>query len=359
MTEDEIISIRLRNQQLVNASLRDPIDIVRWLGAVQSQDYAGGKWGLASRSGGITDETIDKLFDDGKILRTHVLRPTWHFVLPEDIRWMIELTEPRITAFSSKYFSDLGLDKSVLKRSNRIIVKAFEQSEFLTKNDLAIALEKGKVDTSDLRLTHLIFRAELDRLICSGPRRGKQQTYALFDQRAPNARVLKRDEALGELAIRYFTSRGPATVKDFGWWSGLNAADSRKAVDIVKSLFLQEVMNGETFYFSSHVNGDMKKKKQVHLLPAWDEYTVAYKDRSLVIDPRFESSSGHGIFSPIVVVDGRIKGTWRRDLKPGSVEVEVKYFTALSKQSREKVKATAKLYADFLNRKLVLKLAQA
>ena len=171
-----------------------------------------------------------------------------------------------------------------------------------------------------------------------------------------HARVLKKDEALSELAMRYFASRGPATVKDFGWWSGLSATDSRKAIDIIESHLQHEELEGETYYFTSTaIDADARKKSNVHLLPAWDEYTVAYKDRSMVIDPRFESESKHGIFSPIVVVDGKIKGTWRREMKTNSVEVEARYFTDLNKSARERVSATARLYARYLNQDLVLK----
>ncbi len=353
MTENDVIRMRLQKQHLSKAIFKDPAEIVGWLGAVQAQDYAGAKWSLATRSDGITDEEIDKTFDAGYILRTHVLRPTWHFVLPDDIRWMLELTEPRITAYSAKYFRDAGLDNTAFKKTNRVIAKALEKEGFLTKKQIGDALVKARIDTSELRLTYIIIKAELDRLICSGPRRGKQMTYALMDRRAPNARVLKKDEALSELAIRYFRSRGPATAKDFGWWSGLSAADSRKAVDIVSANLLRAELNGETYYFTSPIEeNNIPKKSPVHLLPSWDEYTVAYKDRSLVINPNFQTESGHGIFSPIVVIDGKIKGIWRRDLKTSSVDIEIRYFGSLSKSAREKVISTARLYAQFLNRKL-------
>ena len=355
MTENDVIKMRLQNQHLSNQRLISTVDIVRTLGAVQAQDYAGAKWSLAARSAGITEEEIDKSFDAGEILRTHVLRPTWHFVLPDDICWMLELTEPRITAFSAKYFRDVGLDNAIFKKTNRVIVKALEKEDFLTKKQIGDVLQQARIDTSDLRLTYIIIRAELDRLICSGPRRSKQMTYALMDRRAPNARVLKKDEALSELAIRYFRSRGPATAKDFGWWSGLSAADSRRAVDIVGIKLLQAELNGETFYFISQTEGNnIPRKASVHLLPSWDEYTVAYKDRSLVIEPKFQNESGHGIFSPIVVVDGKIKGIWRRDLKTSSVDIEIRYFGSLSKSAREKVMSTARLYARYLNRKLIV-----
>lgn len=356
MTANDIIKMRLSNQQLSKPLFTDPADVVRWLGAVQSQDYAGGKWGLACRQKKITDDEINRAFDAGSILRTHVLRPTWHFVLPEDIRWMVELTEPRISAFSAKYFSDLGLDKSLFKRTNRIIVKALETGEYLTKKEIGEALQKGKIDTTDLRLTYIIIRAELDRLICSGPRRGKQITYALLEHRAPKARVLRRDEALSELATRYFKSRGPATAQDFAWWSGLSAVDSRKAIEIIGADLLKEAIEGQTYYHTSNPTvSDTKKGTQVHLLPAWDEYAVAYKDRRLLIDPQFESQAGHGIFSPIAVVSGKIKGTWRRELKANAVKVEVRYFADLVESSREKVAATARLYAKYLKMDLILK----
>jgi hypothetical protein len=356
MTANDIIKMRLGNQQLSKPLFTDPADVVRWLGAVQSQDYAAGKWGLACRLQKITDDEINRAFDAGCILRTHVLRPTWHFVLPEDIRWMIELTEPRISAFSAKYFSDLELDKSLFKRSNRIIVKALEAGEYLTKKEIGEALQKGKIDTTDLRLTYIIIRAELDRLICSGPRRGKQVTYGLLDHRAPKARVLKRDEALTELAKRYFNSRGPATAQDFAWWSGLSAVDSRKAIEIINAGLLKEAIDGQTYYYASNSKvSDTKKGTQVHLLPSWDEYAVAYKDRRLLIDPQFEDQAGHGIFSPIAVVNGKIKGTWRRELKANAVKVEVRYFADPIESSREKMTATARLYARYLKKDLILK----
>lgn len=352
MTENDVIKMRLQKQHLINQSFSNTTDIVRSLGAVQAQDYAGAKWSLATRSTGLTEEEIDKSFDAGQIVRTHVLRPTWHFVLPDDIRWMVELTEPRITAFSAKYFRDVGLDKAALKKTNRVIAKALEQKTFLTKKEIGDALQKAGVDTHELRLTYIIIRAELDQIICSGPRRGKLMTYALMERRAPKARILKKDEALSELASRYFASRGPATLKDFGWWSGLSPADARRALDIISSDLSHAELNGEKYFFIPSAQVELPKKTGVHLLPSWDEYTVAYKDRSLVIEQKFQSESGHGIFSPIIVVDGKIKGIWRREIKNSSVDMEIRYFGSLNKSYREKIMATARLYARYLDKKL-------
>jgi hypothetical protein len=350
MTANQIIKLRLQNQQLLNSSFTKPEDLVGWLGAVQSQDYAGAKWALASRLKNPVESTIDKAVDDGKILRTHVLRPTWHFVLPEDIRWMLSLTEPRISAYGAKHFRDQGLDKTLLKRSNKIIVKALEQGKHLTKKEIGDLLKKARIDTNDLRLTFIIIRAELDQLVCNGARRGKQFTYALLDQRAPDAKLLKKDEALAEIGKRYFTSRGPATIKDLTWWSGLSPADARKSVEIIKSQLTAESVNGETYYYYPALTVKKSSKSQIHLLPSWDEFTVAYKDRSLAIDPAFEKESGHGIFNPNIVANGQIIGTWKRVLKNNTVDIQTGYFSNPAKTILEKTSATARAYAKFIGK---------
>lgn len=355
MKSQDIVALRLNNQQLLSHTFTKPAEVVRWLCAIQSQDYAGAKWALANRMKSPVESEIETAIDNGEILRTHVLRPTWHFVLPEDIRWMIELTEPRISANSAKYFRDLNLDKAVLRRSNKIIAKALQRGTHLTRRELAETLEKGGIATNDLRLTHIIFRAELDQLICSGARRGKQFTYALLDQRAPDARLLTRDEALAELSDRYFKSRGPATAMDFTWWSGLSSTDARRGIEIIKARLRSEVVAGQTYFFLTNSGTSAKKKSMVHLLPSYDEYTVAYKDRSLVIDPAFEERAGHGIFNPNVIVNGQVKGSWRRELMGNEVVMKIQYFSRVSAGVHKAVAAIARRYAKFIGKQLTIR----
>src|SRR6185503_5208433 len=244
MTELNITGLRLANQKLSTSTFKSPAEVVSWLGAVQAQDYAGAKWAVALRAPGLTDSDIEQAFTDGKILRTHVMRPTWHFVLPEDIRWMLELTAPRVLAAIAYMDRQLGLDKAIIKRSNAILAKALQGGNQLTRAELGSILQRSRVNTDDLRLGHLLSHAEVDGIICSGGRRGKQFTYALIDERAPRARTLKRDEALAELTRRYFVSHGPATVQDFVWWSGLTTADARNGLEMNKSRLIQETANG-------------------------------------------------------------------------------------------------------------------
>ena len=354
VTRQDIIALRLHNQELLNHSFTKPTDLVRWLGAVQSQDYAGAKWALANRLKNPVEAEIEMAIDNGEILRTHVLRPTWHFVLPEDIRWMIELTEPRISSFSAKYFRDLKLDKAVFKRSNKIIVKTLQSGKHFTRKELGEALERAGIATNDLRLTYIIFRAELDQLICNGAKRGKQFTYALLEQRAPNAKHLKRNEALAELSMRYFRSRGPATAKDFTWWSGLSPVDANNAIEIVKEQLDSVVVDGQTYFFSSPAVIKPRKKSSIILLPAYDEYTVAYKDRSLVIDPAFEDQAGHGIFNPNIVINGQVKGSWRRELTGDKVLMEIQFFSSVSSSTHRTVSTAAKRYSKFVGKHLTL-----
>jgi hypothetical protein len=216
MTHLEIAHQRLHNQLISRQTFEKAGDVVGWLGAVQAQDYAAAKWAVGQRVQEATDVAIDRAFADGAILRTHVMRPTWHFVTPADIRWMLQLTAPRVNALNASYYRQRALDDDIFKRSNAILAKALQGGKQLTRTELASVLQQAGIATGDLlRLTYLMIRAELDGVLCSGARRGKQFTYALLDEQAPQAKSLERDEALAELTRRYFTSHGPATLQDF------------------------------------------------------------------------------------------------------------------------------------------------
>ncbi len=217
MNLSEIPQLRLRWQHLSSAALNEPIDVVRWLTAVQSQDYYGAKWSLALRLQTAVDADLDALFNAGAILRTHVLRPTWHFVLPEDIRWLLQLTAPRVHAMNAGMYRQLELDGATRQHALSVMARALESGNHLTRPELGQALQKAGIPhaESGQRLTYIVMSAELDGLLCSGPRRGKQFTYALLDEWVPPAPERSRDEALAELTHRYFRSHGPATVYDF------------------------------------------------------------------------------------------------------------------------------------------------
>src|SRR4051794_12729464 len=213
---------RLINQHIATRGLRGPQDVVTWFGAMQAQEYEPAKWALGLRMpDGTTSAKVQRACDEGRILRTHVMRPTWHFVGRSDIRWLLELTAPRVHRILSYYNRALELDSRVLTRSAVVIERALRDGHHLTRAELAARLERAGLPAEGQRLARVVMNAELEGVICSGPRRDRQFTYALVAERAPKAARLPREEALATLAQRFFSSHGPATVKDFVWWSGL------------------------------------------------------------------------------------------------------------------------------------------
>jgi len=241
MNSSDVVSQRLNNQKLSSSEFKKPVDVVRWLGAVQAQDFNGAKWALALRMRGATDADVETAYNDGQILRTHVMRPTWHFVAPEDIRWLLQLTAPRVNVRCGPNYRKLELDTATLKRSNKILTKALQGGKHLTRSALKKVLNSSGIAADDtVRMAHILLRAELEGLVCSGPRIGKQFTYALLEERVPSTTALTRDEALAKLTQRYFTSHGPATLQDFIWWSGLTTADARHGVEMIDRHLRQE-----------------------------------------------------------------------------------------------------------------------
>ena len=249
MNQSDIPHLRLRNQRLSGAALSAPEEVVGWLGAVQAQDYAGAKWALRLRMRSGTGDQTDQALAQGSILRTHLLRPTWHFVTPADIRWLLALTAPRIQAGNATMYRQQGLDAAILQRSQTVLGKALEGGNQLTRAELRLALENAGIVTGEgLRLVYILMCAELVGVLCSGGRRGKQFTYALLDERVPPVRVLARPEALVELTWRYFQSRGPATLHDYAKWSGLTLADARSGLEEVKDRLVQAEVDGQVYW---------------------------------------------------------------------------------------------------------------
>ena len=345
---------RLHNERLTGTPFEKPTDIVKWLGAVQSQDYGGAKWALGLRLEGVTDADIDQAFNDGKILRTHVMRPTWHFVDPADIRWLLELTAPRVNAFNAYMYRQLELDEALFQRSNQAIANALQGGNYLMRSELASVLQQIGIPADGMRLGYIVHRAELDAIICSGPRKGKQFTYALLDERAPQAKTLKRDEALAELIRRYFISHGPATMQDFAWWSGLTVTDTKMGIEMVKSQLNNEMIDGQTYWFSASMSTPLTKDPSptVHLLPNYDEYTVAYKDRGAIYDPtkaEYLDLQNNFLFNHTLVIDGQVAGSWRRTFKKRSVVMEFAPFTPLGEAEKQALAIEMRRFGEFLN----------
>jgi hypothetical protein len=345
--ERDIAQHRLHNQLLDGNPFERAEDVVRWLGAVQSQDFAGARWALAQRCGTTTSAALDQLYSDGKILRTHVLRPTWHFVAPEDIRWLLALTGPRVSRLMANYNRLQELDEAVFASSNAALARALKGGAHLTRRELAGVLQDAGIATPQLRLGFLVMRAELDAVICSGPRRGNQFTYALLEERAPAARTLHRDEGLAELVRRYFTSHGPAQPRDFAWWSGLTLADARAGLEMVGGDLVSEVIAGQPHWRAADSKpAPGAPAPVVHLLPNYDEYTVGYRDHSAILDRARVPT--HSVLGHVVTVDGQVRGGWRRSIAKGEAVVEVKLPEPLTSAERGALERAVARFGRFL-----------
>ena len=350
--EGSVPARRLAGQRLLEPLDGSAAELVALLGAVQAQDYAGMKWAIAQRCGDATDALVEKALDEGALVRTHLLRPTWHVVAAADLRWLLALTGPRIHAGSAGRYRELGVDGMVRARAADVFVRSLEGGRHGTRAELAEALDAAGIETATpQRLVYLLMAAELDGVICSGPRRGKQFTYALVDERVPATPPRDPEEALAELARRYYATRGPATAHDFAWWSGLTVTDARRGAEAAG--MRREEIAGREHWSASAAPPEPLARPRAHLLPYYDEYTVAYRDRD-AISRRLPERSGsaedrtQALIASVVAIDGEVVGHWRRSVKRDVVLVELAPGARLGRAERRAVEAEARRYGEFL-----------
>jgi len=346
----DVIPSRLWNQRLTNPGLKTPRDVVEHLGAVQAQDFAAAKWGVGLRMKSATDETVERAFNEGSILRIHVMRPTWHFIKPEDVHWMLELTSSRVKAALASSDRKLGHTAGFYAKCNAVIEKAFRDRKFLMRSELGDELGRAGIAARGQRLGHILVNAELDGLICSGPRLGRQFSYALLEDRVPKVKKIPRDEALALLAFRYFRSHGPAQPADFAWWSGLSMADAGRALDLVASKLTSDTAGGKTYWFSGTIGPWRPESPMAFLLSLYDEYTIAYKDRSDISDKRdIERMIAMGnALTAVLILHGRVAGTWKRALSKDGAAISVRPFRKLAGSEKKALESAAARYGTFL-----------
>jgi hypothetical protein len=354
MTPDAIAKSRLMNQGITSTLFKKPIEVVKWMGAMQAQDFLMAKWAVGVRQSKPVENKVESAINNGEIIRTHVLRPTWHFIAADDVYWMTSLSSEKIKSSLRSRHRDLELTEAIIIKTLKIIERSLSNRTFLTREELAGEFAKVKIRTDENRLSHIMFNAELDGLVCNGPMKGKKITYSLLNEWVPKKKDLTRSEALAELARRYFTSRGPATLEDFIWWSNLSVSAAREAFDSVKSDFNLEQIGNVKYLFPDTFSGTLKNKNQVHLLPAFDEYLISYRDRSASLSfvHNKKTISDNGIFYPVIVVNGQIVGKWKRIFHKAKVEIITDFFQQPQKEIKELADKKASLYGRFLNKEI-------
>src|SRR5262249_28456276 len=261
---------------------------------------------------------------------------------------LLKLTAPRVHAANAYYYRKFGLDERVFRRTNAAFVKALRGGRQLTRKELAEILERARIDASGVRLAYIVIRAELEAVICSGGLRGKQFTYALLDERVPPTKELEREEALAELTRRYFTSHGPALLQDFAWWSGLTVSDAKIGVEMNGAGLTSETLDGKTFWFAPGEPGK-KRIPTILLLPNYDEYGVAYKDRSLFYDRSLvqNGQNDDAVTAHIIMRRGEVAGGWRRSIAKGEVSIKTDLLVEFDRSDREALKAACERYGKF------------
>lgn len=360
MLHTDLAGMRLHQQQLIQTGLEDPAAMVGWFGAMQAQDYANVRWALGVRLPGTADQAISAAIDDGKIIRTHILRPTWHLVAAADLRWMLALSGPRVSAQFAGNSQRLGLTADVFQKSHKVLEKALQGGKARTRTELVAALAQAGIHADALQATHLMMQAELDGLVCNGAMQGKQFTYALLDERVPYSSPISREEAVARLVQRYFQSHGPATFQDFVWWSGLTLTDTRAGMEAIRSGFVSETIQNQTYWMPANLQPRQLAAPDVHLLPSFDEFIVAYKNRDASLPAAYKNTAvlANGIFKPVVVLNGQVVGTWQRTLKKDHALVEVSLFSSMADEEKAAIEAKTEVFGRFLGLKTSLQFSQ-
>jgi hypothetical protein len=351
MSPDEIMPLRLHNQRLRGTPFATIEDVLRWQSAVQAQEFAYAKWSLAQRAQLVTAEVMDRAFAEGRILRTHLLRPTWHFVLPEDARWIIQLSRPRVNALNAFQYRQQGLDDDVLTRTSAVLAQAVDDGQHHTRDELARALAEAGIEASGTRLACIVMRAELDMVLISGTPRGKKHTYAAFDNRVPAAATpFNHDDALAELAQRYFTSRGPAALKDFMRWSRLTAADVKRGMEAVQSMLTKETIEGQTYWMQDAPGPRVTEVPRADLVQGYDEIVMSYSESKHHLfdsDPTVAPPDVRPRYLHAILINGKLAGHWRHAISRDGLQLESYWHRSISDSESQAVQREVERYGQY------------
>jgi len=348
MTVSDLTRYRLQHQQLVNAQFDKPGDVVTWLGAVQAQDFPGSLWTIGQRMKNSVEEAdVEEAVNDRSIVRTWPMRGTLHFVAPKDIRWMLKYLTPRVISRIAGHYRKIELDTKVFTKSKKLLIKALEGGKQLSRDEMYAVLERAKISTTNMRGLFILFNLAHEGVICCSARKEKQQSFALLDEWLPSFPMPKKDEALADLALRYFKSHGPAVLEDFMWWAGLPKGEATSVLASVKSYLEEETINGKAYYFYSSGKPGKINPATAYLLPTYDEYGIAYKERGAIIDPADLKKIG-GIYASAIMMNGKAIGALKRTIKKDSVFIEIKPFRPFTKAQKSAIGVAAKRYGKFV-----------
>lgn len=347
-----IKNIRLKSQQLSEQTFDTPKEVVSWMGAMQAQDFTMAKWAIAIRSKQCTEQGIEDAFNRGDFLRTHIMRPTWHFVSAEDIRWLLKLTGERIKG-AWKYVKDLKVDEHELTKCYNLLERTLRDNNHQTKDEITKIFEQEGLGATERHIYLFTMLAEADSIICSGVLKEKKQTYALLEERAPQSKDIHKDEALAKLAQRYMQSHSPASLQDFVWWSGLTIKDCRHAFSLIDNELIRDHFGSTELYIHKDYKECASSDTNIlHFLPAYDEYLISYKDRTNVLDLEHypKAFNNYGIFQSIILYNGHGVGNWKKIKKVKGIDFDISFWDSKLKISKELLTLEGKKFQDYIKK---------
>ncbi|WP_281634270.1 winged helix DNA-binding domain-containing protein [Flavobacterium luteolum] len=356
MIHSEISHYRMASQKLYQENQCSPQEIVQHFGAMQAQDYAMAKWAIGSRCNS-SEKEIEEAVNSGKIIRTHILRPTWHFVSADDIYWMLDLSAPQVQRFTISAAKKFDYDLKKLDKINNKIQKLLSGNNHLTRDEIMLELDIKRTSKEDFLSAAIMMHAELDGLVCNGRMKGKQITYALLEERVEKPKTkLSKEESLAKLALRYFESHGPATLLDFSWWSGFAPTFCKNAINAIELQLNSSTIDNQIYWFGKKYNQENIFRESVHFLPAFDEILISYKTReaSFTGDHQSKTFTNNGIFKPIILENGKVIGIWKRTIKKDHVKIETEFFNETESSKKEILFEGIKAFETYLETKIVI-----
>jgi hypothetical protein len=356
MNSASIAEYRLQNQRIAGQGFEQPEDVVRWMGALQAQDYGQAVWALGLRMRSGTLAAIEQALEEGRILRTWPMRGTIHFVTPQDARWMLKLTAARIIAADARRLQQLELTVAIMERCHDLFRRALEGRRRLSRPAMLQVLEDAGISTASQRSYHILWYAAQCGVIFIGPTQDKQQTFGLLEEWSPDAAQPAPEEALAELCRRYFTSHGPATVHDFAWWSGLTLTEARRGLADARPHLASLQIGEREYWLAADAPTAAPDPQAVWLLPGFDEYLLGYQDRSDVLATEYASRivpGGNGVFYPTVVVGGQNAGVWKRTQQRHSVSLTISPFAPVP-SLEERLAPARDAYAHFAGQSVTM-----
>jgi len=356
MIHSEISHHRMASQKLYQENQCSPDEIVHHFGAMQAQDYPMAKWAIGSRCNS-SEKEIEEAVNSGKIIRTHILRPTWHFVSSDDIYWMLDLSAPQVQRFTISAAKKFDYDLKKLDQINNKIQKLLSGNNHLTRDEIMLELDIKRTSKEDFLSAAIMMHSELDGLVCNGRMKGKQITYALLEERVqkPKAKMSK-EEGLAKLALRYFESHGPATLLDFSWWSGFAPTICQKAINAIELQLNSIAVDNQTYWLAKNRSLEDNFRESVHFLPAFDEILISYKTREVSFsgDHQSKTFTNNGIFKPVILENGKVIGIWKRTIKKDHVKIETEFFNETETSKKEILFEGIKAFETYLETKVII-----